>query len=88
MVARSSTLNDALDTMLAASQGGTLITDGRGVVVGALNIDSVMEVIRGQLADARADEPDVSYADYTEGSESEETPVVAADDEPGTAPAR
>lgn len=88
VVARSSTLNDALDTMLAASQGGTLITDGRGVVVGALNIDSVMEVIRGQLADARADEPDVSYTDYTEGSESQETPVVAADDEPGTAPAR
>lgn len=54
-VAPSSTLNDALDTMLAASQGGVLVTDGRGAVTGALTIATVMAVIRDQLSDARAD---------------------------------
>lgn len=53
VVARSSTLNDALDTMLAASQGGVLVTDGRGAVIGNLTIASVMEIIRGQLDEAR-----------------------------------
>ncbi|MCE5292349.1 MAG: ABC transporter ATP-binding protein [Nocardiaceae bacterium] len=64
VVALTSTLNDALDSMLSASQGGVLVTDGRGSVVGALTIASVMEVIRGQLADARADEHNDSYASH------------------------
>jgi osmoprotectant transport system ATP-binding protein len=67
-VAPSSTLNDALDSMLAASQGGVLVTDGRGAVTGALTIATVMSVIRGQLSDARADEEHVSYSAYTEGT--------------------
>ncbi|MCZ0912214.1 ABC transporter ATP-binding protein [Gordonia amicalis] len=80
VVAQSSTLNDALDSMLATSQGGVLVTDGRGAVIGALNIASVMEAIRGQLADVR-DDDHLGYLDHTEGSAPAETPVVAADDE-------
>ena len=67
-VAPSSTLNDALDTMLAASQGGVLVTDGRGAVTGALTIATVMAVIRGQLSDARSGDGHVSYSAHTEGA--------------------
>lgn len=67
-VAPSSTLNDALDTMLAASQGGVLVTDGRGAVTGALTIATVMAVIREQLSDARAGDGHVSYSAHTEGA--------------------
>jgi osmoprotectant transport system ATP-binding protein len=67
-VAPSSTLNDALDTMLAASQGGVLVTDGRGAVTGALTIATVMAVIREQLSDARAGDGHVSYWAHTEGA--------------------
>ncbi|MBJ8344600.1 ABC transporter ATP-binding protein [Antrihabitans sp. YC2-6] len=67
-VAPSSTLNDALDSMLAASQGGVLVTDGRGAVTGALTIATIMSVIRGQLDVARADDGHVSYRDYSEDS--------------------
>ncbi|MGP3708357.1 ATP-binding cassette domain-containing protein [Gordonia paraffinivorans] len=81
VVAQSSTLNDALDSMLATSQGGVLVTDGHGAVVGALTIASVMEKIRGQLADVRDDDT-VGYVEHTEGTAPVETPVVAADDEP------
>ncbi|MFW0790604.1 ATP-binding cassette domain-containing protein [Gordonia sp. CPCC 205333] len=80
VVARSSTLNDALDAMLAASQGGALISDGRGAVVGALTIKSVMEVIRGQLADVRDDEKD-SYIEHSEGTSTGELPVIVLADE-------
>ncbi|MDL9945710.1 ABC transporter ATP-binding protein [Gordonia sp. ABSL11-1] len=87
VVARSSTLNDALDTMLAASQGGALITDARGAVVGSLTIKSVMEVIRTQLAEAREDAVEHGYESHAEGTHTGETPViVAADDDEGTAP--
>ena len=69
VVALSSTLNDALDSMLSASQGGVLVTDGRGAVVGALTIAAIMEVIRGNLAVARAEEQE-SYASHAEESDS------------------
>ncbi|WP_330255877.1 ATP-binding cassette domain-containing protein [Nocardia sp. NBC_00565] len=84
VVARSSTLNDALDAMLAASQGAALVTDGRGAVVGSLSIGSVTETIQAKLADVRADEADHSYATYIDGTDPAPTPVVAAD-EPGSA---
>ena len=80
VVAESSTLNDALDSMLAASQGGTLVTDRHGAVVGMLTIASVMDIIRGQLAESRPEEDDGSYESHTEGTGPIETPVVAADD--------
>ncbi|OZF00345.1 ABC transporter [Rhodococcus sp. 15-2388-1-1a] len=67
-VAPSSTLNDALDSMLAASQGGVLVTDGRGAVTGALTIATVMVVIRGQLSDARSGDGHVTYSAHTEGT--------------------
>lgn len=86
VVAQSSTLNDALDTMLAASQGGTLVTDGRGSVIGMLTIAAVMEVIRGQLAEARADEHESTYQDHAEGTGPIETPVVAAEDDGSNTP--
>lgn len=73
VVAPSSTLNDALDTMLAASQGGVLVTDGRGAVTGSLTIATIMSVIRGQLADARADDGHVSYTAHGEGSVPDES---------------
>ncbi|MGY2126125.1 ATP-binding cassette domain-containing protein [Nocardia gipuzkoensis] len=84
VVARSSTLNDALDAMLATSQGAALVTDGRGAVIGSLGIGSVTEVIRAKLAEGRADE-DLSYETYIDGTDPAPTPVVAADDEPGSA---
>jgi osmoprotectant transport system ATP-binding protein len=75
VVADSSTLNDALDSMLAASQGGTLVTDGRGSVIGSLTIAAVMDVIRSQLADARTDEDETSYASHREGGEPKNPPL-------------
>ncbi|MBF6229393.1 ATP-binding cassette domain-containing protein [Nocardia abscessus] len=84
VVARSSTLNDALDAMLATSQGAALVTDGRGAVIGSLGIGAVTEVIRTKLAEGRADE-DLSYETYIDGTDPAPTPVVAADDEPGSA---
>jgi osmoprotectant transport system ATP-binding protein len=83
VVARSSTLNDALDAMLAASQGATLVTDGRGAVVGSLSIGSVTETIQAKLADVRVEEQ--NYATYVDGTDPAPTPVVAADDEPESA---
>ncbi|MEV6335301.1 ATP-binding cassette domain-containing protein [Nocardia vinacea] len=85
VVARSSTLNDALDAMLATSQGAALVTDGRGAVVGSLGINSVTEVIRAKLAEGNADGEDLSYETYVDGTDPAPTPVVAADDEPGSA---
>jgi osmoprotectant transport system ATP-binding protein len=78
-VAESSTLNDALDSMLATSQGGTLIVDTRRQVIGELTMDSVIDVIRGQLDDARTDQRS-SYSDHTEGSSSSATAVGGADE--------
>lgn len=82
VVARSSTLNDALDSMLDTSQGGALITDGRGAVVGSLRIDEVMEIIRAQRAEVRPDRDDESYIDHPEGTHTDEMPVIVASDEP------
>ncbi|GAA2062918.1 ATP-binding cassette domain-containing protein [Williamsia deligens] len=67
-VAVSSTLNDALDAMLAASQGGVLVTSGRGVVQGSLSIGSVMEIIQGQLAASRDTAGDSSYTAHRDGT--------------------
>ncbi|WP_062982327.1 ATP-binding cassette domain-containing protein [Nocardia anaemiae] len=85
VVARSSTLNDALDAMLATSQGAALVTDGRGAVVGSLSINSVTEVIRAKLAEGTGDGEDLSYETYVDGTDPAPTPVVAAEDEPGSA---
>ncbi|MFC9433612.1 ATP-binding cassette domain-containing protein [Nocardia sp. NPDC057030] len=85
VVARSSTLNDALDAMLAASQGAALVTDGRGAVVGSLSIGSVTETIQAKLAEVRSAEADLSYETYVDGTDPAPTPVVAADEEPGSA---
>ncbi|WP_067678273.1 ABC transporter ATP-binding protein [Nocardia miyunensis] len=85
VIARSSTLNDALDAMLAASQGAALVTDGRGAVVGSLSIGSVTETIQAKLADVRAEESESTYETYVDGTDPAPTPVVAAEDEPGTA---
>ncbi|MFI6865328.1 ATP-binding cassette domain-containing protein [Nocardia sp. NPDC050406] len=84
VVARSSTLNDALDEMLATSQGATLVTDGRGAVVGSLSIEAVTEVIRSKLAEGIDEESEPSYETYVDGTDPVPTPVVAADDEPGS----
>ncbi|KAA8888953.1 ATP-binding cassette domain-containing protein [Nocardia colli] len=84
VVARSSTLNDALDAMLAASQGAALVTDGRGAVVGSLSIGSVTETIQAKLAEVRSAEADLSYETYVDGTDPAPTPVVAADEEPGS----
>ncbi|WP_433709143.1 ATP-binding cassette domain-containing protein [Nocardia sp. CA-084685] len=85
VVARSSTLNDALDAMLATSQGAALVTDGRGAVVGSLSINSVTEVIRAKLAEGTGDGEDLSYETYVDGTDSAPTPVVAADEPGGSA---
>ncbi|RPA10350.1 ATP-binding cassette domain-containing protein [Gordonia sp. OPL2] len=82
VVARSSTLNDALDSMLAASQGGALVTDGRGAAIGKLTIATVMEIIRGQLSEARPEEEHTNYVEHPEGTHTGEMPVIVAADEP------
>ncbi|MGW5436990.1 ATP-binding cassette domain-containing protein [Nocardia asteroides] len=79
VVAQSSTLNDALDAMLAASQGATLVTDGRGAVVGSLSIGSVTDVIQTKLAEGHAADAEPSYETYVDGSDPTPTPVVAAE---------
>ncbi|MGW6421654.1 ATP-binding cassette domain-containing protein [Nocardia sp. NPDC055053] len=84
VVAQSSTLNDALDAMLAASQGATLVTDGRGAVIGSLSIGSVTDVIQTKLAEGNGVAEEPSYETYVDGSDPTPTPVVAAD-EPGPA---
>ncbi|WP_051162931.1 ABC transporter ATP-binding protein [Nocardia brevicatena] len=85
VVARSSTLNDALDAMLATGQGATLVTDGRGAVVGSLGIGAVTEMIRDKLADTRDEKGNISYATYIDGTDPAATPVVTADGTPGAA---
>ncbi|MFG1793268.1 ATP-binding cassette domain-containing protein [Nocardia sp. NPDC049149] len=84
VVARSSTLNDALDAMLAASQGAALVTDSRGAVVGSLSIGTVTETIQTKLADVRSEQEDLSYETYVDGTDPAPTPVVAAEGEPGS----
>ncbi|MFT3715541.1 MAG: ABC transporter ATP-binding protein [Gordonia sp. (in: high G+C Gram-positive bacteria)] len=66
VVAPSSTLQDALDAMLSASQGGALVVDGRNTVQGWLRMADVTDIIRGQLDDAQPDEQG-----YTEFAEAE-----------------
>ncbi|KAF0846851.1 ATP-binding cassette domain-containing protein [Nocardia caishijiensis] len=83
VVSQSSTLNDALDAMLAASQGATLVTDGRGRVVGSLSIGAVTDVIQTKLAEAHNAEDETSYETYVDGSDPTPTPVVAAEPGPG-----
>ncbi|HEV7726235.1 MAG TPA: ATP-binding cassette domain-containing protein [Modestobacter sp.] len=46
VVGLRSTLNDALDTMLAASQGGVVVTGRRGGLSGVLTVESVMAAIQ------------------------------------------
>jgi osmoprotectant transport system ATP-binding protein len=46
VVGLRSTLNDALDTMLAASQAGVVVMGGRDDLAGVLTIESVMAAIR------------------------------------------
>ncbi|MGN5238759.1 MULTISPECIES: ATP-binding cassette domain-containing protein [unclassified Rhodococcus (in: high G+C Gram-positive bacteria)] len=73
VVSESSTLNDALDSMLAASQGGVLVTDGRGVMRGALRIDTVMAVIRAHTAEVRSDDEEPSYVSHDEDQHREDS---------------
>ena len=46
-----STLNDALDTMLAASQGGVVVTGRREALAGVLMVESVMAAIQRSRAE-------------------------------------
>ncbi len=46
VVGRSATLNDALDTMLVASQGGVLVTGRREAFLGVVMIETVMGSIQ------------------------------------------
>ncbi len=57
---RTATLADALDIMLAASQGGVLVTQ-RGKVVGALTIEQVAQRIRERQALANPEQAADTY---------------------------
>ncbi|MCS3779201.1 ABC transporter ATP-binding protein [Tsukamurella ocularis] len=57
---RTATLADALDVMLAASQGGVLVTQ-RGRVVGALTIEQVAQRIRERQAIANPEQAADTY---------------------------
>ncbi|MDK3258560.1 ABC transporter ATP-binding protein [Blastococcus capsensis] len=46
VVGLRSTLNDALDTMLAASQGGVVVTSRRGGLAGVMAVETVMAAIQ------------------------------------------
>jgi len=46
VVGLRSTLNDALDTMLAASQGGVVVTGRRDVLAGVMAVETVMSAIQ------------------------------------------
>ena len=64
VVAPSSTLQDALDVMLAASQGGALVASESQGLLGWLRIGTVTDVIQAQLHEAQPDEP--GYAEFAE----------------------
>ena len=51
VVGLRSTLNDALDTMLAASQGGVVVMSGRDGLAGVLTVESVMAAIQRTRAE-------------------------------------
>ncbi|MDF0530358.1 ABC transporter ATP-binding protein [Tsukamurella sp. 8F] len=74
-VQSSATLADALDIMLAASQGGVLVLD-RTRLVGSITIEAVMERIRDVQAQAHPDLAADTYAASQHGG-------AAAVDEPG-----
>jgi len=57
---RTATLADALDVMLAASQGGVLVTQ-RGKVIGALTIEQVAQRIRERQALANPEQAADTY---------------------------
>ena len=57
---RTATLADALDVMLAASQGGVLVTQ-RGKVIGALTIEQVAQRIRERQAIANPEQAADTY---------------------------
>lgn len=62
VVEENATLHDALDQMLANSVGATPVVDGRGALVGIVDIDSVMAAIermreQSRVASRRADRP-------------------------------
>ncbi|MBS4101336.1 ABC transporter ATP-binding protein [Tsukamurella paurometabola] len=57
---RTATLADALDVMLASSQGGVLVTQ-RGKVIGALTIEQVAERIRERQALANPEQAADTY---------------------------
>jgi osmoprotectant transport system ATP-binding protein len=51
VVGLMSTLNDALDTMLAASQGGVVVTGRRESLVGVMKVETVMAAIQRTRAE-------------------------------------
>jgi len=53
VVGLRSTLNDALDTMLAASQGGVVVTGRRDSVAGVLVVEQVMAAIQSTRSEVR-----------------------------------
>ncbi len=53
VVGLRSTLNDALDTMLAASQGGVVVTGRRDSVAGVLVVEQVMAAIQATRGETR-----------------------------------
>ena len=58
VVDHRATLNDALDSMLAASHGGVLVTGRRDEFLGVLEFDTVTEHIQTLTREARTGESD------------------------------
>ncbi|MCY7325463.1 MAG: ATP-binding cassette domain-containing protein, partial [Microbacteriaceae bacterium] len=54
VIGRRATLNDALDTMLVSSAGAALVTGKRGVFLGVINIETIMDAITAVRAEAAA----------------------------------
>ncbi|GAA4429422.1 betaine/proline/choline family ABC transporter ATP-binding protein [Georgenia halophila] len=54
-LARRATLNEALDTMLTASQNGVIVTGRRDTYVGYLTVDTVMSFMSPEEPNATAD---------------------------------
>ncbi|GAB2911005.1 ATP-binding cassette domain-containing protein [Rhodococcus aerolatus] len=67
-VSTQSTLQDALEALLAESSGSTVVTGGRGEYVGMVNIDTLIGTIRSLRAQHEDDHDDESAGAHSTGA--------------------
>jgi ABC-type proline/glycine betaine transport system ATPase subunit len=67
-VSTQSTLQDALEALLAESSGSTVVTGGRGEYVGMVNIDTLIGTIRSLREDHSHDHDDAQSGAHSAGA--------------------